>query len=869
VNDSLTGADRAVPNTSLVFNDPSDAGAPDPPGAQKTITGDLLSNDTDQDRPPQTLMIQPVTAQATADTGTVDIEADGDFTYHPKPGCSDNQDSFSYSVSDGNATTQATVTVNLIATCPWYVDNSLGTNGDGTSRTPFNTLTNVNGFSDVDASGNLVFLYEGSGSYSGGLALESSQKLFGESHGLTVPDGSGGMGTTTLVAADPGNPTIANATGHALELASGTEVQGVNLGSTPAGSAALSASSGGTLTVGNVTAGTINNTTGKAVDISTGNLIMGFASVSSSGSSSDAVRLDNTAGTFTAGAGTLQNATDQVVDINGNGAGDNVNFTYGGSISDSTGTLISITNQTGGTKDFNGTVSGGFVSVTNNDSAATVRFDGGLTLSSGSSNALHASNGGTLAVTNQTGGFNTLTTTSGTALNVVNTSIHDDDLTFRSITSNGASSGVVLNSTSNADGRLVVTGNGGTCNGTFACTGGAIQSPFGPGISLTSVPGGASLTRVAVTNGSDDAIRASTIAGGFVLANSWLANNGNQAGERGLDFTNVAGTSSISSSLITGSAADNARWENDSGTLGLSVTGSTFSSNSFTNGGDGLLLLGGNGTPTMTAQLTGNTFQQNRDDGFQLTTSSPSSATMNATLIGNTVTQGVTSAADNAAVRINPGDASQTKVKVDNNNLSGSLGSSLVLNPGADSTTVATYDAIVTNNSIGTAAADSGSVSGAGIRAQAAGNGTNRFEIRGNALRHFEQQGMYLSGDHGSNTTDYTVTGNSISDPDGTGLRVLLESGSVGTDTTNLCVDFGGAGTLANSVATGGSPADIRVRRESASSELELRGYPPASDVQAYLRNRNTPGTLTASVSGPAPTGTNSSCALPAGPPSP
>jgi len=69
---------------------------------------------------------------------------------------------------------------------------------------------------------------------------------------------------------------------------------------------------------------------------------------------------------------------------------------------------------------------------------------------------------------------------------------------------------------------------------------------------------------------------------------------------------------------------------------------------------------------------------------------------------------------------------------MDDNDLSGSLGSALILNPGPDSTSAASYDAIVTNNRIGTSVADSGSANSIGVWGRTASNGVNRtFRLRG------------------------------------------------------------------------------------------------------------------------------------------
>src|SRR4030095_14156455 len=64
------------------------------------------------------------------------------------------------------------------------------------------------------------------------------------------------------------------------------------------------------------------------------------------------------------------------------------------------------------------------------------------------------------------GSTNTIDTTTGRPLNITNTDIGDNDVTFRSISSNGATNGILMNGVGNANGSLVVTGNSaGQCGG--------------------------------------------------------------------------------------------------------------------------------------------------------------------------------------------------------------------------------------------------------------------------------------------------------------------------------------------------------------------------------------------------------------------
>ena len=148
---------------------------------------------------------------------------------------------------------------------------------------------------------------------------------------------------------------------------------------------------------------------------------MTFSTLSSTGSTADGIRLDNTAGAFTGMGGTVSSAAQEAVDISGNGTNDTVDFTYDGTISDTSGRLVSISNQSGGTKDFNGPISdtGGFLNTTgitvSNNAGATTRFDGRLSVSTFANNALTLSGGGDVFVTHAD---STITTTTGTGVDV-------------------------------------------------------------------------------------------------------------------------------------------------------------------------------------------------------------------------------------------------------------------------------------------------------------------------------------------------------------------------------------------------------------------------------------------------------------------
>src|SRR5207248_4462199 len=101
---------------------------------------------------------------------------------------------------------------------------------------------------------------------------------------------------------------------------------------------------------------------------------------------------------------------------------------------------------------------------------------------------------GTVTATNAA---NTISTQTGTALNVASTNIGAGHLIFKSISANGGTNGIVLTATGTAGG-LHVLGNGSTAQGGDA-SGGMIQSTTGTGISLNDTTG-LQLNDIKVTN---------------------------------------------------------------------------------------------------------------------------------------------------------------------------------------------------------------------------------------------------------------------------------------------------------------------------------------------------------------------------------
>jgi large repetitive protein len=372
--------------------------------------------------------------------GTVAVAANGTFTYNPPAGY-DGADSFNYTVSNAAGSDIGTVTL-TVSGMIWFVNNSSSScttvaGNCGRLTSPYSTLagfetdngttTHTNGGDIVDPeAGDHVFIYTGSGNYTGPVTLENNQRVVGQgatssivTHaGLTLAADSDALPTTGGT-----RPTITSP-GNGIVLASGNQLHGLSF----------------------------SNTTGTS--------ILGTVNV----------------GTF---------AMSEIGVSNTTGSGPGITFTGGGTVT------------------------------------AT--------------------------------GLNTITTNTGTALNVANTNIGAGGLTFRSIAtgtaSGGPANGIVLNTTGTAGG-LTVTGNGGTCTlATPTCTGGTIRNTTGDGISLSSTKNvSLSFTRLLDTGGQG--IKGSAVDG-FTLLNSVNVGSGNADEENAMIFGNDnSGLGAITNGLV-------------------------------------------------------------------------------------------------------------------------------------------------------------------------------------------------------------------------------------------------------------------------------------------------------------------------------
>jgi hypothetical protein len=677
---------------------------------------------------------------------------------------------------------------------------------------------------------------------------------------------------------------------------------------TSGASAALRLVNAGAITVAAGGTDNLSATLGPALDVTgTPGATLAFDAVASTNSTTDGVNIAGLgAGSFSAGAASAITSPAGIdFDLDG-GSGA---IAYGGTISDDVGQLVRVANTSAGTKDFGGAIGdggdgdGSGISLTNN-AGATIHFGGGLTLATGSNPAFVASGGGTVAVTDPnapgTAPDNTLATTTAAALTIANTAIGAGGVTFRSISSNGATNGIVLDATG-AAGSLAVTGSGGTCTAasTGGCSGGQIANSTGADSAATT-PGGTgivldatkdpSFTRMWIHDHSNYAIRGHDVAG-FALDASVVNGTNGDNGTTPFDdgsvlLDNLSGSASISASAISGGFEDNVRVHNTTGSLDRITFSSTMiGDNSVAGGNDAIGLQSSPTAGALKATVQGSTFTGAAGDlvDFQ----------HNGTGAGDLVLTGDAFSNGHAPIATggggltlsNNGTSGSTTMSITNNTFRDAVGNALtVFKTTGASTQTGTFD----DNAIGVAAAaNSGSAEGSALKLQNAGQGTVSWTVSDNQIRGYNNNGVEVVAGGGATAQagaiNATITANTITQPGTTPGTIALAKnaihfniGTVGpmpaNDSYQACAVITG-----NSLATGGAdgvPAagggqDIRLRQRKATT-IRLPGYGGAATdlaaVQSFVAANNPAGGPSVIASAdPSPpgggfTGTGSSC---------
>lgn len=295
-------------------------------------------------------------AAATANGGSVTLNADGSFTYEPPAGF-EGMDSFTYTIDNGfNAPSTATVAI-TISDMVWFIDNTAGPTSSniGTFSNPFLSTTIFNN-SALPGDGDVIFIHEGVGSYPGGIVLQNNQVLLGQgidlltaltnlgitlapNSALTMSPAPNGSANRSLITNVGGN-------GIGISVAANNTIRGIEVGNrTDYGIRNGAAASVGTLTVSDSSV----TGSGGAIRIANGGtLACVFDVLSSANSGASGIHLVNCSGQLTATGFTsaITEPTSSAFRVDGGSIG----ISYPGNTTKTTtsGPLLDLTNRSGG-----------------------------------------------------------------------------------------------------------------------------------------------------------------------------------------------------------------------------------------------------------------------------------------------------------------------------------------------------------------------------------------------------------------------------------------------------------------------------------------------------------------------------------------
>ncbi|MER9336273.1 hypothetical protein NKJ06_20140 [Mesorhizobium sp. M0293] len=786
---------------------------------------------------------------------------------------------------------------------------------------PNNDVSAVVNLSNVDITnpgGNVVNIQ---GMNGGSVTFDAASTITRTNNGLGILATSNLSGTITFGGA---TKTLTTGGNNAVSLTNngGTAINFTNggLAINTTNGTGFNATSGGTVSVTGA-GNSISTTTGAALNLDTVVVAAGGVNFSSTNKilagGTSAVIMDTVTGTGTVslGTGSLIGGTGATIRI-GDGAGGvnsggTTGFSYAGTITSGTGRAVDIQDRAAGagnitlSGNITHNVSGQIGIVLDDNAAGTITFSGtsksitsttsaGVTLTDNTGVTIDFTNGGLVIDTtsgigfNATGGGtvtvqgtgNTITSTTGTALNVANTTIGASGLTFQSISANGGTNGIVLNTTGLAagNGGLTVTGTGVT-----AGSGGTIQNTV-QGALFTSTKN-LSLSNMNFTNANSGngtlnnvdgptfnsaaqaAINMSGVAtaafanlnlnGGvqvgingqnvsnLTIANTTVTGFGDAVFEGGMRFYNLTGTSSITNSTFSftaGAGGDNlVDIRNDAGTsLTLNIAGSTFSNTKLSANGAQGLNFEAFGSANATLNISNSNFVSLKTSGVEAFARDTSTLNVNIT-DGGTASNGNTFDPQGGlgrAIGLNAEDTAHLNFKILNNK-------KIYGNGGPVINVFGINNAVIMGRINNNADIQGGGVGSAGspiyIHPEDASTGV--VEIIGNTITKSGNDPAILAIAHGdgagpsadNGSLDLTIRNNNIT---------LSGTGSAGNGAVGIDVRSGTANgelssvylNIANNAVTLAQPADdiaFLTREGSNTSHLYFQNFAVGANNQA------------------------------------
>ena len=537
----------------------------------------VLGNDTDPDAG-ATLTVQNAgTPIVTTAGGTITFTAGGGYTYNAEALDQNLTDTVDYTVTDQfGGTDTGTLSINLGSRFIYVDDDHPTATPDGRDIHPWKTMQQA----QANSAPNDTILVK-SGSYNDHIVLQAGQSVIGQGIGANHTHVHNAVVFTVLT---PGAaPAISRSVtvGDTITLSTNNVIRGVAIGS----------ANGKGIVGSNFTAVTINDNVtvsangNAALHLDTGAVTATFNSVSATAGANSGLIFNALTGTMNINGGTISNTAGATLNLTGGSMAGTIaaNFSTTGS------SLISVASRTANALTLSGALSGsGTIAASGNAAGTTLTFSGTQSLTTGGNVGVNlAANPGTISFTggalqiattngngfvasgatgnvNVTGANNTITTLSGIPLQMTGgVDIGASGVAFRSISANGAASGIVLALTGDNPFTLAGTGTPGT--------GGTLQNIVGAAVSLTTtnnvslnhltVSGAATgitgnsfgtltLRDLAVTAVSGLSLNTGTVNN--AAASTAFTSLNTSGGTNGVAMTSVDGTFSVGSGSLSG-----------------------------------------------------------------------------------------------------------------------------------------------------------------------------------------------------------------------------------------------------------------------------------------------------------------------------
>ncbi|HEY5720982.1 MAG TPA: Ig-like domain-containing protein [Allosphingosinicella sp.] len=524
----------------------------------------------------------------------------------------------------------------------WYIDNTAV--GSANVGTAADPYTSIAAFNAAQGS-----LGGPQAGHTVHLLAGTGTGVYAEADGINLLNGQILVGDANGAI----RPTITTTGGDGINVAQNNNVSGIDIGNT---SGADIADSGGT--VGNLTISDVGSSgTGRIIDVDQGGTIdVTLNSAESLSSSGGAIDLNAVGGSFTVtGATTIAGATGGGVDVT---SGTNLAVDFQGGLTVSSGSTTAV--------NFSGNMGSSTLDIA------------GLSLTTTTGTALNVSSGGTVEVT---GTGNTIATTGGTAVNISFATIGASGVTLESVSSiGGSATGIILNTA--GSGGFEVTGSGSIAGsgGTIANKTGADGVAPGQGVGVyINATSNVSLANMAITGNSNGGVVGTNVTD-FTLTDSTLTNNGSGASEGAVVITGLTGTSALLGNVIGGSSGDNVHIAQTGGSLNLTIADSADDQaimgtvNNAT--GNDSVFVGTTGNASLTLLVDGVDFQGAKGDLLQVLAEDNSTQVVTITDNGFNNTQagaggGVTLSGGGAGSNIN------VDFFVEDNSFTGAIGGAL------------------------------------------------------------------------------------------------------------------------------------------------------------------------------------------------